>query len=69
MAAVAPELPVRRREVVAALLAGIEERRRRLYVLRAAGVLPAGMRDLKEELRGLREELALAVSAAGVRAS
>ncbi len=65
MAAVAHELPVRRPQIVTMLLEAIEERRQRLYLLRTAGVLPAGMRDLKEELGSLREELAHAVSSEG----
>jgi hypothetical protein len=68
MAAIAQEVPVRSRpQLVAALLDQIEELRQRLYRGQANGVLPAGMRDLKEELRRLREELSLAVSAAGAR--
>ncbi len=47
--------------VVTALLEEIDERRRRVYALTAAGVQPAGMRELKEELHSLRKELALAV--------
>jgi hypothetical protein len=43
---------------VASLLAEIDERRRRLYVLEAHGATRAGLRELKEELRALREALA-----------
>jgi hypothetical protein len=69
MTALAPELPVRNRpQLVAALLDQIEELRQRLYRAQANGVLPAGSRDLKKELRRRRAELALAVSAAGGRA-
>lgn len=49
---------------VESLLEQIEEGRRRLLVLQANGVLPAGLRDLKAELKGLRRELAAAVSRA-----
>lgn len=64
MAAIAPELPslVRRPQLVAALLDRIEELRQRVYLAQANGVRPAGLRDLKAELRGLREELARAAS-------
>jgi hypothetical protein len=69
MTALAHEAPVRiHPQIVAALLDQIEELRRRLYLAQANGVLPAGMRDLKKEMRRLRAELALAVSAAGGRA-
>ena len=68
MVTFANEIPLRTRpQLVAALLDQIEELRQRLYRGQANGVLPAGMRDLKEELRRLREELSLAVSAAGAR--
>jgi hypothetical protein len=63
MVAFANEIPVRTRpQLVGALLDQIEELRQRAYVAQANGVLPAGMRDLKNELRRLREELAVAVS-------
>ena len=62
MAAVAHELPVRRPDLVAALLEQIEERRQRIYAAQANGVQPAGFRNLKDELRGLREELARVIS-------
>ena len=62
MAAVAHELPVRRPQLVAALLEEIEERRRRVYAAQVNGVQPAGFRSLKDDLRGLREELARVVS-------
>ncbi|HVS85431.1 MAG TPA: hypothetical protein VHD91_07355 [Gaiellaceae bacterium] len=52
-----------RRQAVAALLEGIEERRRRALVLKAHGVRAAGLRELKQELRELRSELAEAVAA------
>jgi hypothetical protein len=50
---------------IATLLDELEERRRRLYILQARGVRPAGLRDLKAELRAVREELAAVVAAAG----
>jgi hypothetical protein len=69
MTAVAHELPARnRQQLVAALLDQIEELRQRIYLAQANGVLAAGVRDLKGDLRGLREELARTVSAAGSRA-
>jgi hypothetical protein len=43
---------------VAALLEAIEERRRRLYLAQANGVRPAGVRELKDELKGMRAALA-----------
>jgi len=46
---------------VASLLAELEERRRRLYVLKARGARPAGLRDLKRELESTRRRLADAV--------
>lgn len=49
---------------VAALLEEIEERRRRLAIMQAAGALPAGLRDLKAELQSVRRELAAAIEAA-----
>jgi hypothetical protein len=58
------ELPWTRRrhqQIVATLLDGIEQRRQRVYVAQANGVRPAGMRELKAELRALRRELAAAV--------
>jgi len=62
MAAVAHELPVRRPQLVGVLLEEIEEHRRRIYAAQANGVQPAGFRSLKDELRGLREQLARVVS-------
>jgi hypothetical protein len=50
---------------VVALLEELERHRHRLYVLQARGVRPAGLRDLKAELRTLRNELAAVVAAAG----
>ena len=65
MATVAQEiLPHTRREHqqhVAALLDELGERRRRLYALQAGGARPAGLRELKAELRAVRSELAAAV--------
>ena len=46
---------------VAALLDEIEQRRRRLLLLRTNGALPAGLRDLKTELQAVRDELAATV--------
>ena len=57
MAAVAHERPLRRPQLVDALLEQIDETRQRLYAAQANGVRPAGFHDLKEELRGLRTEL------------
>jgi hypothetical protein len=62
MAAVAHERPVRRPQLVATLLDQIEELRQRIYAAQANGVRPAGFGDLKDDLRGLREELARVVS-------
>lgn len=62
MATVAHERPVRRSQLVAALLEQIEELRQRVYAAKVNGVQPAGFRNLKDELRGLREELARVVS-------
>jgi hypothetical protein len=50
---------------VVALLDELEQRRQRLYVLQARGVRPGGLRDLKLELRVVRDELAAVVAAAG----
>jgi hypothetical protein len=64
MTALAHELPQTRRlhqQLVAGLLDRIEELRQRVYVQQANGVRPAGMRELKAELRSLRRELAAAV--------
>jgi hypothetical protein len=61
--------PTRRRSYqhhVAALLEEIDRRRHQLYLLRANGVLAAGLRDLKAELDAVRGELA-AILAAGSR--
>ena len=64
MAALAHDRSVRTRpQRVASLLDQIEELRQQAYLAKANGVLPAGMRDLKHELRRLRKELAIAVSA------
>jgi hypothetical protein len=51
---------VRRRQQlrVAELLDDIAARRQRLYVLKAYGARPAGLRTLKAELRAVRDELA-----------
>jgi hypothetical protein len=65
MAAVTQALPLQmRREhqrYVATLLDDLEERRRRLQVLQAYGVRPAGLRELKAELGTIRDRLAAAV--------
>jgi hypothetical protein len=50
---------------IATLLDELEQRRRRLYILQARGARPAGLRDLKAELRAVREELAAVIAAAG----
>ena len=49
---------------VAALLADIEARRQRLYVLQARGARPAGLRGPKAELQAVKDELAALVRAA-----
>ena len=49
---------------VATLLDELEQRRRQLYVLQARGVRPAGLRDLKAELRAVRKELAAVIATA-----
>jgi transcription elongation GreA/GreB family factor len=50
---------------VAALLDEIEERRRELYLRKAAGVRAAGMRNLKSAYHAAQEELATVTAAAG----
>ena len=60
-----PQARRRHQRRVAALLDELEERRRQLYILKARGVRPAGLRDLKTELREVREELAAVIAAAG----
>jgi hypothetical protein len=54
------DMNARRRQQVRvdALLDEIAARRRRLYVLKAYGARPAGLRPLKAELRAVRDELA-----------
>jgi hypothetical protein len=49
---------------VAALLDEIAARRQRLYVLKAYGARPAGLRPLKAELTAVRDELAEVTNAA-----
>jgi hypothetical protein len=49
---------------VEALLEEIDERRRRIHVMKAGGASAAGLRDLKAELGAIREELAAAVAVA-----
>jgi hypothetical protein len=49
---------------VAALLEEIAARRQRLYVLKAYGARPAGLRPLKAELTAVRAELAEVTDAA-----
>ena len=44
------------------LLAELDERRRHLYRLQAAGVQRAGMRDLKRDLEAVRGQLRDALS-------
>ena len=46
-----------RRERVAALLAELDERRRRVYRIAAGGARPAGLRDAKAELADARRRL------------
>jgi hypothetical protein len=46
------------------LLTELDERRRQLYRLQAAGVQRAGMRDLKRDLQAIRDQLRDAVSQA-----
>jgi hypothetical protein len=46
------------------LLNQLEEQRHRASVLRWGGVQPAGMRDLKADIRAVRVELATAVGTA-----
>jgi len=48
---------------VQTLLDSIEERRRHQAVLAAHGVTPAGMRELDDELQGIRNELAAVIAA------
>jgi hypothetical protein len=54
-----------RQRQVEALLTELDERRRRLYRLRAYGVQFGGLRDLKDDVREVRERLRDAVAAAG----
>ena len=54
-----------RQRQVEALLTELDERRRRLYRLRAYGVQFGGLRDLKDDLREARQRLREAVSASG----
>jgi hypothetical protein len=66
MAAIAIDTLRDRREHqqhVANLLDRIEQARRRLYLLRAAGVRPAALGGLKGDLLALRRELATTVAA------
>ena len=67
MTAVAQSVPLSPRRSyqrhVAALLDEIERRRRELLVRHANGALPAGLRDLKAELKAVREELASTLTA------
>ena len=49
---------------VAALLDEIAARRQRLYVLKAYGARPAGLRTLKAELTAVRDELAEVINPA-----
>jgi hypothetical protein len=62
MTTLAHEHSVRRPQLVDALLTRIEETRQRVYAAQANGVRPAGLRDLKDELRRLRTELAALTS-------
>ncbi len=58
---------LRHQRRVSALLEELERHRRRLYVLQARGVRPAGLRDLKADLRALSEELTATVAAGSSR--
>ena len=51
----------RHQQRVDSLLHELDDRRRRLYLLHARGARPAGLRDLKAELREVRSALAAAV--------
>ena len=57
----------RQQRRVAALLNEIAARRQRLYVLKAYGARPAGLRSLKAELTAVRDELAEVVDATTTR--
>ncbi len=46
-----------RREPVDALLAELDQLRRRVYLLQAGGALPAGLRDAKADLAAAQERL------------
>ena len=52
-----------RQLVIASLLEELEQRRRRLYRLRARGVQPAGLRDLEDELAAAQQRLLEVVAA------
>jgi hypothetical protein len=65
MAASVPQARRHHQRRVAALLDELEQRRRRLSILRARGAQPAGLRDLKAELHAVREELATVVELDG----
>jgi hypothetical protein len=69
MTAVAPQLRARdsrkrHQAKVAALLDAIDERRRELYRLQAAGATRAGVAGLKDELKGIRTSLAATLARA-----
>ena len=51
-----------RQRRIAALLEELEERRRRLYRLKAGGARRAGLRDLKRELESTQRRLLETVS-------
>ena len=51
---------------VAALLEALEERRGRIELLRAAGVRPAGLRDLQQEIDATAHGLGETVAGAGM---
>ena len=65
MAASVPQARLDHQRRVAALLEELEQRRRRLSIMRARGAQPAGLRDLKSELHAVREELAAVVELDG----
>ncbi len=48
---------------VAALLEQLDARRRQLYLLEASGARPAGLTNVKADLRALRNEIATTVAA------
>jgi hypothetical protein len=45
------------RDEIESLLEELEETRRRIYVAQTYGVRPAGMRDLKDDIRSAKQRL------------